>query len=389
MNRMMLSRRNLLLRGAAIGCSAAASPLMTPLLFAAAPWETRLVVIVLRGALDGLDLVQPYGDPAAAALRPGLGMGPQAGASDLDGFFALHPGLAALMPLWSAGELAAVHAVCTPYRDKRSHFDGQDILEAGTGGTGAARDGWLNRALQAASGAETQTAFAIGQGDLKLLSGAAPVAEWSPEADLALSEQAVLLLERMAADDPAYQAALAEALMLSGAAASPEGADGRPLSIARFAAEQLSADARIAAFSMGGWDTHRRQGAVLGRLLPQLAEAILELKRGLGPHWSRTAVVAVTEFGRTARENGSGGTDHGTGGAMLLAGGALRGGRVHGAWPGLAEADLYDRRDLMPTRDLRAHLAWLLRSAMGLPRAALEGTVFPGLDMGADPGLLL
>ena len=133
-----------------IGCSAAASPLLTPISFAAAPFEQRFVVIILRGAMDGVDVVQPYGDRALAGLRPKLGFGEAAGALDLDGMFALHPGLAGLMPLWAAGELGFAHAVSTPYRDKRSHFDGQDLLEAGTAELGAAtgRDGWLNRMLQ-------------------------------------------------------------------------------------------------------------------------------------------------------------------------------------------------------------------------------------------------
>lgn len=161
-----------------------------------------------------------------------------------------------------------------------------------------------------------------------------------------------------------------------------------PSEIARFAASRLRGDTRIAAFSLAGFDTHARQDRSLPRALDRLTEAVLTLEEGLGPVWEKTAIVAVTEFGRTARLNGSGGTDHGTAGAMILAGGALRGGRVIADWPGLGEADLYQRRDLRPTRDLRAHLAWMLHPMFGISQADLTRTVFPGLDMGDDPKII-
>ncbi|MDX1822433.1 MAG: DUF1501 domain-containing protein [Paracoccaceae bacterium] len=404
-----LNRRSFLIRTGLIGCSVAASPLMTPISFAAAPGENRLVVIILRGAMDGLDVVQPYGDPALAGLRRTLLAGEAAGASDLDGFFALHPALSGLMPLWQAGELGFAHAVSTPYRDKRSHFDGQDLLEAGTPGLGQVRDGWLNRMLQHLPGAEGRTAYALGHEDMLLLRGAAAVSNWTPEARLRLSPQAERLAGLVMHDDPLFNAALEEALLLSAgeedvpdmAAAPMMGAAmsgraepmGGHLRLAGFAAEQLRGHSRIAAFSLGGWDTHQAQAAGLTRALGRLSETILALRDGLGPVWGQTAVLALTEFGRTARENGTRGTDHGTAGAMLMAGGAVRGGRVTvgagpNAWPGLAESDLYQRRDLMPVRDVRAHAAWAMRGLFGLERAALEQAVFPGLDMGADPGLL-
>jgi len=403
---MTMDRRAFLLRSGLIGCSLAASPLVTPVSFAAAPWDGRLVVIVLRGGMDGLDVLRPVGDPGFAALRGDHG---NDAPLPLDGFFALHPALSALLPLWQAGEFGAVHAVSTPYRDRRSHFDGQDLLEAGTDAPGVARDGWLNRLLQTVPGAEAETAYAIGRDELKLLGGAAGVMRWAPEADLVLSPQALRLAEMVMRDDPAFAAAFAQARMLAGTdaggaamAATPgqmmgmmqdgmqaargEAAHGN---IARFAAEKLRGDARIAAFSLNGWDTHERQDVGLPRALGRLAETILALRDELGPVWARTAVLAMTEFGRTARLNGTRGTDHGTGGAMLLAGGALAGGRVWGDWPGLTEADLYQRRDLAATRDLRAHAAWAMRGLFGLDQAVLERTVFPGLEMGADPGLIL
>lgn len=404
-----LSRRRFMARSLALGCSLAASPLVTPVTMASAPWDARLVVIILRGAMDGLDVVRPVGAPEFAGMRPGL----SPGGHDLDGFFELHPALSNLMPLWRAGELGFAHAVSTPYRDKRSHFDGQDILEAGTGmdALGRVRDGWLNRMLQAMPGIEAETTYAVGREDMLILKGEAAVANWSPEAALALSPQAHRLLELVTHDDPLFRDALIEAVELSRTdlAMMTGGEDLEPgemmnamqenmrvtrggassESIARFAAERLRGDARIAAFSLGGWDTHAQQDRMLPRALAELQQAVVSLKAGLGPTWQKTAVLAMTEFGRTARLNGTEGTDHGTAGAMLMAGGALRGGRVVGDWPGLAEADLYARRDLLPTRDVRAHAGWVMRHLFGIDGAMIEGTIFPGLEMGGDPGLVL
>ncbi|MDQ7072116.1 MAG: DUF1501 domain-containing protein [Rhodobacterales bacterium] len=417
-----LDRRAFLTRSGLIGCSLATSPLFAPITFASADdsvlGDNRLVVIILRGGMDGIDVVQPFGDPDFAGLRQIKGadpVGAEKGPIDLDGFFALHPALGDLMPLWRAGQLGFGHAVSTPYRDKRSHFDGQDLLEAGTVALAGAsgRDGWLNRMLQEIPSIRAETAYSIGREDILLLRGQAEVANWSPNAQLNLSEQARRLTELMMAGDPLFADATAEALRLA------EGGDDSMASgmgdmggsggmmmdmrqsmetarknsgyrkIAEFAAEKLRDDTRVAAFSINGWDTHARQTRPLGKALKTLSETILQLQAGLGPIWGKTTVVAVTEFGRTARLNGTKGTDHGTGGAMILAGGALRGGRVVGRWPGLAEADLYQRRDLMPTRDVRANLAWIMRGLFGLPVGVLEKTVFPGLDMGTDPRLIL
>ena len=402
-----ISRRGFLLRAGAIGCSAAASPLVTPMSFAAAPWDNRLVVIILRGAMDGLDVVRPWGDPEFAVARSGM-LAARDPALDLDGYFGLHPALGDLMPLWRAGEMAAVQAVSTPYRDKRSHFDGQDLLEAGGMDlAGGVRDGWLNRMLQGVPGITAQTTFAIGQENMLVTSGAAPVSNWSPDVDLSLSAQGLRLLEMTMQDDPVLAKVMAEAVGLADAdgdavlagdegemmAAMQGGAlrGGKGhLRIADFAVTQLRDAARIASFSIGGWDTHANQANTLNRPLKRLAEVILALKNGLGGDvWGKTTVIAMTEFGRTVRGNGTRGTDHGTGGAMLLAGGAVRGGRVFGVWPGLEEAALYDRRDLMPTGDVRAYAGWAMRGAFGIGRSALERQVFPGLDLGDDPGLLL
>lgn len=401
------TRRKLLTRSLALGCSAAASPLITPVTLASAPWDNRLVVIILRGAMDGLDVVQPYGDPGYAAARPTLRGGEAGGALDLDGFYALHPALSSLMPMWRAGQLGFVHAVSTPYRDKRSHFDGQDLLEAGTPALGPAsgRDGWLNRMLQSVPGLRADVAYAIGHDNMLLTTGGAPVANWSPDVRLHLSPQGRRLAELVLHDDPAFADAFAEAAMLlddegGGLTATPSGmgADMEGLAkkgtggirqVAAFAGEKLRADSRIAAFSIGGWDTHRGQGAALPRALAQLSDALLVLQATLGDAWGKTAVVAMTEFGRTVRENGTKGTDHGTGGAMVLAGGAVRGGQVYGDWPGLRQTDLYKGRDLMPTRDVRAYAGWMIRGLFGLESSVLERTVFPGMDLGTRPNVIL
>ncbi|MEL6464228.1 MAG: DUF1501 domain-containing protein [Pseudomonadota bacterium] len=388
-----LSRREFLARTGFVGCSLAASPLVTPISFAAAPWDTRLVVIILRGGMDGLDAVQPYGDSAFAQMRGPLALGPEGGAYDLDGYFALHPALAPLLRMWQAGQLGFVHAVSTPYRGKRSHFDGQDLLEAGTPDLAGVRDGWLNRMLQVLPQASGQAAYAVGRNTMRVLQGAADVANWAPDAKLSLSPQTLTLLELVTEADPALHAALSEARILSQIEQAKR-KDGQRTSahvdIASFAAQRLSEETRIAAFSLNGWDTHRAQPQSIGRALTQLSETLLTLQGTMaGGVWAKTAVIAMTEFGRTVRQNGAGGTDHGTGGLMIAAGGAIKGGRVFGNWPGLGQGDLYEDRDLMPTRDVRAYAAWVMRALTGLDRHKLENAVFPGLDMGRDPGLIL
>ncbi len=401
-----MDRRGFLKQMAAgVACSAAAHPWMTTVTLAetggAGPLgDHRLIVIILRGAMDGLDAVQPLGDPLFAQYRPTIGV--NTGAVPLDGYFALHPGLVGLKPLWDAGELGFVHAVSTPYRDKRSHFYGQDLLEAGTGtdvaGGPQARDGWLNRMLQVVPGLRAETAYAMGLEAAPMLAGAAPVLNWSPETRLNLSAQGQLLLERMYHDDPLFRDSASEAMALMqievperdhmavGAARKMADTDA----LADFAADRMTGATRIAAFSLSGWDTHRMQATTITSSMAALERLILRLRDQLGRQvWAKTTLLTMTEFGRTARENGSRGTDHGTGGVMLTAGGAVRGGRVAGRWPGLAEADLYDRRDLMPTSDVRDWAAWAMRGLYGFDRSLLETAVFPGLIMGDDPGLIL
>ena len=354
----MIDRRALLRGLGILGCSAAAHPFMTTVTLAGADGgaplgDHRLVVIILRGAMDGLDVVRPLGERAFAAYRPTLAA---TESLDLDGFNGLHLGLSGLHPLWQSGELAFVHATSTPYRDKRSHFDGQDLLEAGTSPdlpSAHLRDGWLNRMLQSVPGLQSETAFAVGRQEMRIMRGPAPVMDWSPDTAVNLSPQAQLLLEQVYHDDPLFMAAASEAMMLSeldlgdamgGLAMSGDemgsmmmadtptlrGARlGEADRVADYAAERLRGATRIAAFSLTGWDTHKGQGKGFGRALARLERSILRLKSVLGPEvWGKTTVLAMTEFGRTVAENGTGGTDHGPAGAMLVAGGAIRGGKI-------------------------------------------------------------
>ena len=403
----MITRRTLLRGAGAFGCSVAAHPLMTTVTFAgsdgrATLGENRLVVIILRGAMDGLDVVRPVGDRDFAGYRPTLAA---AEYLDLDGFYGLHLGLGDLHPLWAAGELAFVQATSTPYRSKRSHFAGQDLLEAGTGPDlplDRVRDGWLNRLLQSVPGLAAETAFAVGRQEMRILRGPAPVLEWAPDTVVDLSPQAQLLLEQVYHDDPLFQSAAAEALLLGSVEGSPGRVEMDPAKairqakrleagrVAAFAAEKLRGATRIAAFSLTGWDTHKGQSNQIGGALRQLSNVILRLKTDLGAEiWGKTTVLAMTEFGRTVAENGTGGTDHGTAGAMLAAGGAIRGGKVYGQWPGLTEAALFERRDLMPTSDVRAWAAHAMQGLYGFDAALLQDKVFPGLQMGDNPGLIL
>jgi len=392
--------RRLFLKGLGFSaCSAAAHPLLSTVTLAQARGlgENRLIVVILRGAMDGLDAVQPRGDPLFAQMRPALGV--NTGAVDLDGYFALHPDLSGLMPLWQAGQLGFVHATSTPYRDKRSHFDGQDMLEAGTGmdvAPSSVRDGWMNRMLQAVPGTTSETAYAMGRDAQPMLVGAADTGSFTRDMKMTLSAQARLLFDHIYHDDALFreagQDAMALAAMDAPAARTEDGVSARIRDIdplVDFAATRLQGDTRIAAFSLSGWDTHRNQAAQIPLSFQRLQRLILRMQGALGATWDKTALLAVTEFGRTVAENGSRGTDHGTGGVMVLAGGAVRGGRVLGQWPGLAEADLYDRRDLMPTSDVRDWMARAMRGLYGFEAGLLERTVFPGLIMGQGPGIIL
>ena len=355
-----------------------------PVRLISTPGQRRLVVLNLRGALDGMDAVQPYGDPLLRTLRSTLSVGPQGGAHDLDGFFALHPKLGALMPLWEAGELAFAHAVATPYRDKRSHFDGGDILEAGTASRDrpdlTVRSGWLNRLAATIPGAMEVIPFACSTMTPIIARGDAPFLTWTPATDLGLSPDDVTLMQHIYEPDPQLSAALEQAIAAD--LLIPPIRSGREDASA--IAAHLTNGGGIAVASIGGWDTHGSQADTLAKKLPDVADFVLTIKAGMSPEaWGSTVICVVTEFGRTARQNGSGGTDHGTGSVAMFAGGAVAGGKVYGQWPGLD--NLYADRDLLPTSDVRAWLGAVVHAHMGVSRSAVEGIVFPGVTLDGCP----
>ena len=280
--------------------------------------------------------------------------------------------------------------MATPYRD-RSHFDGQDVLESGYAGSGKVQSGWLNRALEALPrGMRVMSGLAIGPTTPLVLRGAAPTMAWAPAAlPQAADDTAMRLVELYRHRDPALATALSQGLQLDKQAQGDDmkpkpgtGGAGAMKLVARGAAKLMSADdgPRIAALAFDGWDTHANEGGATGRLaqlLGGLDGALAEFETGLGERWRDTVVVVTTEFGRTARINGTEGTDHGTGTVALLVGGAVKGGRVISDWPGLKPANLYEGRDLAPTTDLRAVIKGVLHDHLGVADRVLAEAVFP------------
>ena len=387
------SRRALLATGGALFGSA----FLPRVASAAGARDSRLVVIVLHGALDGLAAVGPVGDPDYAALHGPLAMqlgGPHP-ALPLDGFFALNPGMPNFWRLYKANQAIAVHATATSYRD-RSHFDGQDVLESGMPGPGFTESGWLNRAVAAIPRGERvapATGVAIGAATPIILRGAAPVVGWAPEVTPSADDDlARRVIDLYAHTDPVLARAMRAGLDIDKLAAGamsdrkPRGGSGSPAGMeqaAQAAARLLAAPdgPRVAALVFDGWDTHAGEGGPTGRLMQLLGGldgAFAAFENGLGTAWRDTVVLAITEFGRTAHVNGTAGTDHGTATVAFLAGGALRGGRVIADWPGLKAAQLYQGRDLMPTTDLRAVAKGVLADQFGLSPSVLGHAVFPG-----------
>jgi len=354
--------------------------------------DPRLVVVILRGALDGLATVAPIADPDYAGLHGSIALtpdGPHA-AAPLDSFFALHPAMPELARMYRAKQAAMIHAVATPYRD-RSHFDGQDVLESGFAGPGRVQSGWLNRALEALPrGERVMGGLAIGPTTPLVLRGAAPTLGWAPAAlPQADDDTASRLVDLYRHRDPALALALSQGLQLEKVAFGDDIKRGPGTNnaaamrmVARGAAKLVAADdgPRIAALAFDGWDTHANEGGPVGRLaqlLGGLDGALAEFESGLGAGWRDTVMVVATEFGRTARINGTEGTDHGTATVALLLGGAVQGGRVIADWPGLKPASLYQDRDLAPTTDLRAVIKGVLQDHLGLSERVLANTVFP------------
>lgn len=399
---------------------------------AAAPTQKRLVVVLQRGAMDGMSVVVPYGDAHLAQLRPELippAPGQPGGMFDLGGFYGLSPNYANLAAMYQAGEMLAVHAVAGPYRT-RSHFEAQDLLQIGT--SDGITSGWLNRALaeMPARNGSSLMGLAAGMGTPLLLQGAMPVDSFAPERFPEPSPDMMNRIAALNAQDPLLHAAITEGVRsarfdaevvgngvqmaqhsdeeMASAMEGPQGAlmraGGKIMSDdrARVAGDapkvkggfpaltykvgQLLGHAegpRVAAFQIQGWDTHGNQVHGLKGVMTHLDEGLLSLKNGLGPAWAQTCVLVITEFGRTARMNGTKGTDHGTAAAALLLGGAVKGGRVLADWPGLSDSQLYQNRDLAPTRDIRTVAMGVLAQHMGLDDAALA-RVFPG-SSGVSP----
>ncbi len=364
------------------------------LALAAAPTGQRLVVVILRGALDGLSAVVPYGDGALAGLRGALvppEPGREGGLLDLGGFFGLHPALAGVHAMFQAGEAMVVHAVAGSWRN-RSHFEAQDWMEFGA--EQRLDSGWLNRVAGAlAAGARpakgADLALAVGSLMPVLLRGPAPVGNWLPPS---FSVPAGDFYTRVAAlhgadavTGPAVAAGLRERGFAGATLGREPGVEGRAAerfgfpALAAAAAKLLAAadGPRLAALELGGWDTHANQADRLAGPLRQLDAGLVALRDGLGEAWRRTAVLVMTEFGRTVRVNGTRGTDHGTGTVAFVLGGRVAGGRVRGDWPGLAPGQLFEARDLAPTTDLRGIAKGMLAAHLGLAPEVLA-QVFPG-----------
>lgn len=357
--------------------------------FAQVPGSGKMVFVLLRGGFDGLAAVVPVGDPGYAGLRGRMAYTAQEVTPLTDGF-GLVSGLTPWRELWEADELVALHAMAIPYRT-RSHFDGQAILETGLERPDGSADGWLNRLLQIMEG--ERSAIAVGAGVPRSLTGAHPVTNWSPTR---LGVTGDAYLERLAhlyRADPGLHDVFEAALQLRETAPDEDEASGRGMGGGRRGpgriAQTLSAAARfltepggpnIAALEFSGWDTHANQGmqgGQLDRLLGQLAEGVLTFRSEMGAAWADTTVVVMTEFGRTARPNGTGGTDHGTAGAGFVIGPRVARSTVWADWPGLGDRGLYDGRDLRPTIDTRAVLKGVVSGVFDLT-AAQADRVFPG-----------
>lgn len=374
-----------------------------------APTRQKLVVVMLRGAVDGMNVVAPVADPNYARLRPTIGLarpGQEGGALDLDGYFGLHPALAPLLPLWQRKKLAFVHASGSPDAT-RSHFDAQDYMESATPGLKSTPDGWMNRLVTVLPGESTPSrALSVGPLMPRILSGPAaavnlPNGAAATRADILDRPAIGSAFDQMYAGHPRFGKAYADgrnahrevmaASMSQEMAAADNGAplpNGFPDDAARLATLMRSnAKIQLAFVALGGWDTHARQGGATGQLagrLSPLALGLATLAERLGPMFDDTTIVVMSEFGRTARENGNGGTDHGRGNAMWLLGGKVAGGKVYGDWKGVGDSALNEGRDLPVTTDFRAVLAQVAERHLKLGDRQLS-KLFPALPQ-KSPG---
>ena len=360
--------------------------------------QRRLVVVFLRGAVDGLNVVVPHGDSEYYAARPTIAV-PRSGEGaviNLDGHFGLHPVLDGMMPQWRDGTLAFVHACGSP-DPTRSHFDAQDFMESGTPGVRTTADGWMNRVLATLPGHSPTEAVSLGPVVPRIFSGHMPVANIAlgrgaarplPLDNPRIEEAFDRLYDGRDALSVAYQNGRAARKQLvaelqqdmveaDNGAPSPDGFTQDTDRLARLI--QRDPTIKLAFMALGGWDTHVNEGAVKGQLanhLKQLGDGLGSFAKQLGPAYGETVILVISEFGRTMHENGNGGTDHGHGNVMWVMGGPVRGGRVYGRWPGLASGSLYQERDLAVTTDFREPIRSVLATHLRLSAAQLT-QVFP------------
>lgn len=368
--------RRTFVRNAALGAGAFAA-LAPRIAFAAAATERRFVFIIQRGAADGLGTLAPVGDPAFAPLRGALAADFAQGLK-LDGMFALHPNLTTVGGLYKNGQALFAHAVASPYRD-RSHFDGQNVIETGGASAYQVKDGWLNRLLGVLPQDQAR-AIALAATVPMALRGVREVSSYAPSNLPDASDDLLQRVSMLYQGDQQLHGLWADAMQtrtLTGDLAAGGGANAA--ATGALAAKLLvpANGARIAMIETGGWDTHSGQVGRLGAQLKSLDAMIAALQAGLGPLWSQTMVLVATEFGRTAAVNGTNGTDHGTGAVTMLMGGAVKGGRVIADWPGLAQANLYEARDLKPTTELDAVIGGAVAGHFGVDPGRVMPALFP------------
>jgi uncharacterized protein (DUF1501 family) len=371
----MLSRRSFIHAGGAAGTLAALG--FPKMAFARANTDRRFVFIIQRGAADGLSILAPTGDPNFAGIR-GDFVQDSAGGAKLDSFFTLHPALAETAKIYADKQALFVHAVASPYRD-RSHFDGQNVLE--TGGTAAYRlkDGWMNRLIGLLP-ADEGKALALSTTVPMALRGSHEVSSYASSQLPSPSDDLLARVSTLYEGDRQLHELWTEAMDTRMKAGAPMKGGGGPRGevTGALAAKMLLGDgARMAMIETNGWDTHSGQRGRLNAQLRDLDQIVAALKTGLGPAWGNTLVAVATEFGRTVRPNGTGGTDHGQASVSMLLGGAVAGSKVIADWPGLTQAALYEGRDLNPTTDLDALIAGALAQHYALEPARTMTTLFP------------
>src|SRR5687767_5371751 len=377
---MTMDRRSFMQQMCLGGIATFALPGVT---FAQVKQDGRFVFVLLRGGFDGLAAVVPFGDDAYARLRGGFSF-EESELFALNELFGLAPGLSPIRDLWQANELVTLHAMAIPYRT-RSHFDGQAILETGIDRPVGSSDGWLNRLLQVMEG--KRAGIAIAAGMPRSLTGSHEVQTWSPTQLGVVDDAYLQRLGALYRNDKALYGRFEAAVQQQDTVGEEPMARGNArrggvASIMQSAARILRQDdgPNIAAMEFSGWDTHANQGlagGALDRLLGQLAEGLMTFRTDMGPAWSNTTVVVMTEFGRTARPNGTRGTDHGTAGAGFIIGPKVAKSVVHADWPGLGDRALFEGRDLKPTLDTRAVLKAAIAATFDLTPAQAE-RVFPG-----------